>query len=85
MPDVGQYRANVIGHLRKGVAMNKLRTLADVLRQAGFARITGLFLIFYLLCSTAVWLSQPTTHTIRYGLRFSFETVSTICYRHIPA
>ena len=43
--------------------MNRLRTLADVLRQAGFARITGLFLIFYLLCSTAVWLSEPTTLT----------------------
>ena len=60
---VGQYRANVIGRLRKGVAMKKLRTLADVLRQAGFVRITGLFLIFYLLCSTAVWLSEPTTLT----------------------
>ena len=60
---VGQYRANVIGRLGKGVAMNKLRTLTDVLRQAGFARITGLFLIFYLLCSTAVWLSEPTTLT----------------------
>ena len=50
--------------------MNRLRTLADVLRQAGFARITGLFLIFYLLCSTAVWLS---------------ETVSTIGFGDIPA
>lgn len=58
--------------------MNKLRTLADVLRQAGFARITGLFLIFYLLCSTAVWLSEPTTLTFGDGLWFSFETVSTI-------
>ena len=43
--------------------MKKLRTLADVLRQAGFVRITGLFLLFYLLCSTAVWLSEPTTLT----------------------
>lgn len=58
--------------------MNRLRTLADVLRQAGFARITGLFLIFYLLCSTAVWLSEPTTLTFGDGLWFSFETVSTI-------
>ena len=41
--------------------MKKLRTLADVLRQAGFVRITELFLVFYLLCSTAVWLSEPTT------------------------
>ena len=49
--------------------MNKLRTLADVLRQAGFARITGLFLIFYLLCSTAVWLSEPTTLTFGDGER----------------
>lgn len=85
MPDVGQYRANVIGHLRKGVAMKKLRTLADVLRQAGFARITGLFLIFYLLCSTAVWLSEPTTLTFGDGLWFSFETVSTISFGDIPA
>jgi voltage-gated potassium channel len=82
---VGQYRANVIGRLGKGVAMNKLRTLADVLRQAGFARITGLFLIFYLLCSTAVWLSEPTTLTFGDGLWFSFETVSTIGFGDIPA
>ena len=67
------------------VAMNKLRTLADVLRQAGFARITGLFLIFYLLCSTAVWLSEPTSLTFGDGLWFSFETVSTIGFGDIPA
>ena len=54
--------------------MKKLRTLADVLRQAGFVRITGLFLVFYLLCSTAVWLSEPTT-----------LTVSTIGFGDIPA
>ena len=65
--------------------MNKLRTLADVLRQAGFARITGLFLVFYLLCSTAVWLSEPTTLTFGDGLWFSFETVSTIGFGDIPA
>lgn len=65
--------------------MKKLRTLADVLRQAGFARITGLFLIFYLLCSTAVWLSEPTTLTFGDGLWFSFETVSTIGFGDIPA
>ena len=52
--------------------MKKLRTLADVLRQAGFVRITGLFLVFYLLCSTAVWLSEPTTLTFGDGLWFSF-------------
>ena len=63
--------------------MKKLRTLADVLRQAGFARITGLFLIFYLLCSTAVWLSEPTTLTFGDGLWFSFETVSTIGFGDI--
>lgn len=85
LPVVGQYRANVMGRLGKGVAMNKLRTLADVLRQAGFARITGLFLIFYLLCSTAVWLSEPTTLTFGDGLWFSFETVSTIGFGDIPA
>ena len=50
--------------------MKKLRTLADVLRQAGFVRITGLFLVFYLLCSTAVWLSEPTTLTFGDGLWF---------------
>ena len=65
--------------------MNRLRTLADVLRQAGFARITGLFLIFYLLCSTAVWLSEPTSLTFGDGLWFSFETVSTIGFGDIPA
>lgn len=65
--------------------MKKLRTLADVLRQAGFVRITGLFLIFYLLCSTAVWLSEPTTLTFGDGLWFSFETVSTIGFGDIPA
>ena len=58
--------------------MKKPRTLADVLRQAGFVRITELFLVFYLLCSTAVWLSEPTTLTFGDGLWFSFETVSTI-------
>ena len=86
---VGQYRANVIGRLGKGVAMNKLRTLADVLRQAGFARITGLFLVFYLLCSTAVWLSEPTTLTFgdgrdagcpRYHRRF--ERHQHLLHRH---
>lgn len=85
LPVVGQYRANVMGCLGKGVAMNKLRTLADVLRQAGFARITSLFLIFYLLCSTAVWLSEPTTLTFGDGLWLSFETVSTIGFGDIPA
>ena len=65
--------------------MKKLRTLADVLRQAGFVRITGLFLVFYLLCSTAVWLSEPTTLTFGDGLWFSFETVSTIGFGDIPA
>ena len=70
-----------MGRLGKGVAMNKLRTLADVLRQAGFARITGL----YLLCSTAVWLSDPATLTFGDGLWFSFETVSTIGFGDIPA
>lgn len=58
--------------------MKKLRTLADVLHQAGFAHITGVFLVFFLLCSTAVWLSEPTTLTFGDGLWFSFETVSTI-------
>ena len=43
--------------------MKKLRTLADVLHQAGFAHITGVLLVFFLLCSTAVWLSEPTTLT----------------------
>ena len=57
--------------------MNKLRTLADVLRQAGFARITACFCL-YLLCSTAVWLSEPRDLTFGDGLWFSFETVSTI-------
>ena len=33
MPVVGQYRANVMGCLGKGVAMNKLRTLADLSRR----------------------------------------------------
>lgn len=65
--------------------MKKLRTLADVLRQAGFVRITGLFLVFYLLCSMAVWLSEPTTLTFGDGLWFSFETVSTIGFGDIPA
>ena len=63
----------------------QIRTLADVVRQAGFARITGLLLIFYLLCSTAVWLSEPTTLTFGDGLWFSFETVSTIGFGDIPA
>lgn len=42
-------------------------------------------LIFYLLCSTAVWLSEPTTLTFGDGLWFSFETVSTIGFGDIPA
>lgn len=65
--------------------MKKLRTLADVLHQAGFAHITGVFLVFFLLCSTAVWLSEPTTLTFGDGLWFSFETVSTIGFGDIPA
>ena len=47
--------------------------------------IDTLFLIFYLLCSTAVWLSEPTTLTFGDGLWFSFETVSTIGFGDIPA
>ena len=39
----------------------------------------------YLLCSTAVWLSEPTTLTFGDGLWFSFETVSTIGFGDIPA
>lgn len=42
-------------------------------------------LVFYLLCSTAVWLSEPTTLTFGDGLWFSFETVSTIGFGDIPA
>ena len=38
-----------------------------------------------LLCSTAVWLSEPTTLTFGDGLWFSFETVSTIGFGDIPA
>ena len=47
--------------------MNKLRTLADVLRQAGFARITGLFLvlsvisIFYIAMLTGVAVNYCNT------------------------
>lgn len=58
---VGQYRANVIGRLRKGVAMKKLRTLADVLRQAGFARITTLTF------GDGLWFSFETVSTIGFG------------------
>lgn len=47
--------------------------------------ITGVFLVFFLLCSTAVWLSEPTTLTFGDGLWFSFETVSTIGFGDIPA
>lgn len=39
----------------------------------------------FLLCSTAVWLSEPTTLTFGDGLWFSFETVSTIGFGDIPA
>ena len=77
---VGQYRANVIGRLGKGVAMNKLRTLADVLRQAGFARITGLFLVFYLLCSTAVWRALWTILSIwKSSIVTSLPTYRAVC------
>lgn len=33
MPDVGQYCANMMGRLGKGVAMNRVRTLADLSRR----------------------------------------------------
>ena len=65
--------------------MKKLRTLADVLHQAGFAHITGVFLVFFLLCSTAVWLSEPTTLTFGDGLWFSFECVSSFGFGDFPA
>ena len=65
--------------------MRKLRTLLDVLRQAGFGYITGMFLAAFLLCSIAVWLSDPAGLTLGDGLWFSFETVSTIGFGDIAA
>lgn len=65
--------------------MKKFRTLLDVLRQAGFGYITGMFLAAFLLCSIAVWLSDPAGLTLGDGLWFSFETVSTIGFGDIAA
>ena len=65
--------------------MKKLRTLLDVLRQAGFGYITGMFLAAFLLCSIAVWLSDPAGLTLGDGLWFSFETVSTIGFGDVAA
>ena len=65
--------------------MKKLRTLADVLRQAGFARITGLFLISDGDGATPERRISAKTLTFGDGLWFSFETVSTIGFGDIPA
>ena len=65
--------------------MKKLRTLADVLRQAGFGPIKVMFLAAFLLCSVAVWLSDPAALSLGDGLWFSFETVSTIGFGDIAA
>ena len=65
--------------------MRKLRTLLDVLRQAGFGSITAMFLGAFLLCSVAVWLSDPGALTLGDGLWFSFETATTIGFGDIAA
>lgn len=56
--------------------MNKLRTLADVLRQAGFARITGLFLVFYLLCSTAGFGDIPAETPVARAITVILSVIS---------
>lgn len=65
--------------------MRKLRTLLDVLHQAGFGTISGMFLVAFLLCSVAVWLSDPASLTLGDGLWFSFETATTIGFGDIAA
>lgn len=65
--------------------MNKLRTLAEILRQAGFAPITCVFLAIFAVCSVVVWLADPETNTLGDGMWFSFQAVSTIGFGDILA
>ena len=41
--------------------MRRLRMLVEIERQAGFGPITCLFVVVFLLCSLAVWLTRSAT------------------------
>ena len=65
--------------------MNKLKTLVEILRQAGFAPITCVFLFVFAVCSIVVWLADPETNSLGDGMWFSFQAVSTIGFGDILA
>lgn len=65
--------------------MPKIRTLLDILRSAGFGPITCVFVVVFMACSTAVWLSDPSTNSLGDGMWFSFEVVSTIGFGDVLA
>lgn len=65
--------------------MRRIRLLGEILRNAGFGPISLLFVAVFLLCSTAVWLSEPDTNTFADGMWFSFEVVSTIGFGDVEA
>lgn len=70
---------------RKRPLLHNLRTLGDILRHTGFARITCVFLALFLACSLMVWLADPECLTFGDGLWFSYEAVSTIGFGDVAA
>lgn len=65
--------------------MKRLRLLGEILKNAGFGPISLVFVGVFLLCSAAVWLSDPSTNSFPDGMWFSFEVVSTIGFGDVEA
>lgn len=65
--------------------LRNLRILADIVRDTGLARITCVFVVLFLVCSTIVWLADREHLTLGDGMWFSYEAVSTIGFGDISA
>ena len=63
----------------------RFRTLLDILRQAGFGAITGVFLAVFFICSVIVWQGDSAANSLGDGMWFSFQAVSTIGFGDIVA
>ncbi|MDO5335324.1 MAG: potassium channel family protein [Coriobacteriia bacterium] len=65
--------------------MHKIQLMGKVLRAAGAGPMTCLFVIVFILCSIAVWLSDPVANSLTDGMWFSFQAVSTIGFGDVVA
>ena len=65
--------------------MVKLRTLVDILRQAGFGTMTCVFFVVFFVCSVIVWQGDSAANSLGDGMWFSFQAVSTIGFGDIVA